>query len=119
MAALEKHYSVAEIATLWNLSEDSIRNIFRDEPGVLKIGSSFKRKKRGYVVLRVPESILQKVHESLRKAVPRAFTQAGEPAAQRTECTSVCESSDEKLAQEQAAMRQRWSVPRNNRRNSV
>jgi len=53
-----------------------------------------------YIVLRVPESILQKVHESLRKAVPRAFTQAAEPTAQRTERTSVCESSDEKLAQE-------------------
>jgi hypothetical protein len=110
MAALEKHYSVAEIATLWNLSEDSIRNIFRDEPGVLKIGSSFKRRKRGYVVLRIPESILQKVHESLRKAEPRAFARVAEPAAQITE--RVCESSDEKLAQEQAAMRQRWSVPR-------
>ena len=119
MAALEKHYSVSEIAILWNLSEDTIRSLFRDEPGVLKIGSSFKRRKRGYVTLRVPESILQKVHESFRKAEPRAFARVAEPATQTTERTIVCESSVEKLTQEQAAMRQRWSVPRNNRRNSV
>jgi len=68
MAALEKHYSVSEVATLWNLSEDTIRNIFRDQPGVLKIGSSFKRRARGYVVLRIPESVVQKTHQSLRKS---------------------------------------------------
>src|SRR5664280_3848433 len=106
MAALEKHYSVAEIATLWNLSEDSIRNIFRDEPGVLKIGSSFKRRKRGYIVLRVPESILQKVHESLRKPEQRALARVAEPATQTTERTIGCGSSAERLSQEQATMRE-------------
>lgn len=64
MAALEKHYSVPEIATLWGLSEDTIRALFRNHPGVLKIASPelVRRKKRGYCVLRVPESVLQKVH---------------------------------------------------------
>jgi len=119
MAALEKHYSVSEIAILWNLSEDTVRSIFRDEPGVLKIGSSFKRRKRGYISLRVPESILQKVHESLRKPEPRAFARVAKPATQTTERAMVCGSSDEQLAQEQAAMRERWSDSRNKRRNSV
>jgi len=67
MSALERHYSVPEISALWSLSEDTIRNIFRDQPGVLKIGSAFKRRKRGYVVLRIPETVVQRVHEGLRK----------------------------------------------------
>ncbi len=69
MAALERHFTVAEVAELWQLSEDTIRKIFRDVPGVLKIGAPESRFKRGYLVLRIPESILQKVHESMRKAV--------------------------------------------------
>lgn len=64
MPALEKHYSVSEIATMWQLSEDTVRKVFRDEPGVLRLGSGETRRKRGYVVLRVPESVLQKVHQT-------------------------------------------------------
>jgi hypothetical protein len=66
MAALEKHFTVTELATLWQLSEDSIRRIFRDHPGVLKLSSPEKRFKRGYCVLRIPESIVQKVHADMR-----------------------------------------------------
>jgi hypothetical protein len=68
MAALEKHYSVSEVASLWNLSEDSIRRIFRDKPGVLKLDSPERLRKRGYCVLRIPESVVQKVHAELRRA---------------------------------------------------
>lgn len=66
MPALEKHYTVAEVAGLWNLSEDTIRKLFRDDPAVLKIGVGEKRFKRGYVVLRIPESIVLRTHEKLR-----------------------------------------------------
>ncbi len=66
MPALEKHYTVAEVAALWNLSEDTIRKIFRDDPAVLKIGVSEKLHKRGYVVLRIPESVVMRTHERLR-----------------------------------------------------
>jgi len=72
MAALERHYTVSEVATLWQLSEDTIRNIFRDVPGVLKLASPEKRFKRGYCVLRIPESILQQVHASMRGKAARA-----------------------------------------------
>jgi len=54
----ERHYSVSEVAGLWNLSRDSVRRIFRCEPGVLVIGDR-------YVTLRIPESVLQRVHRRL------------------------------------------------------
>ena len=67
MAALEKHYSVSEVAKLWSLSEDTIRKLFRDDPAVLKIGEEEKLHKRGYLVLRIPESVLLRTHEKLRR----------------------------------------------------
>jgi hypothetical protein len=35
--ALEKHYSVPELAKIWFLSENTVRRIFLEEPGVLKL----------------------------------------------------------------------------------
>jgi len=67
--ALERHFTVAEVAALWNLSDDTIRNLFRDMPGVVKLGSHERRHKRGYLSLRIPESVVQKVHAELRGKV--------------------------------------------------
>jgi hypothetical protein len=69
MSAIEKHYSVQELAEIWNLSDDTIRRLFRDEPGVIRINATHGRQKRRYVVLRLPESVVMRVHERLRKQV--------------------------------------------------
>ena len=34
----ERHYAVIEVAEMWNLSPDKVREIFEREPGVLVIG---------------------------------------------------------------------------------
>jgi hypothetical protein len=66
MSALERHFSVNEVAALWNVSDDTVRRLFRDEPGVLRIANPYSRLRRGYEVLRMPESVVVKVHEKLR-----------------------------------------------------
>jgi hypothetical protein len=66
MGALEKHYTVTEIAELWHFSPDTVRALFRNRPGVLKIGTGETLHKRAYISLRIPESILQQVHAELR-----------------------------------------------------
>ena len=66
--AFERHYSVGEVAELWGLSERTIRRIFGNEPGVFKWESVETRFKRGYTTLRIPESVVQRVHRKLRKA---------------------------------------------------
>jgi hypothetical protein len=60
--AVERHFTVAEVAALWNLSQDVVRDIFRHEEGVLAIGTVNPRGIRGYVTLRIPESVLERVH---------------------------------------------------------
>jgi predicted transcriptional regulator len=67
--ALEKHYSIIEIAELWGISDTTVRKIFTDEPGVLAWGTEERvgrHKKRGYRSIRVPESIMVRVHQRLR-----------------------------------------------------
>jgi hypothetical protein len=64
----EKHYSVAELAQLWALSEKTIRRMFENEPGVLRWGSQETRFKRAYTTLRIPETVVLRVHRQLRIA---------------------------------------------------
>lgn len=73
MSALERHYTPKEIAELWQLSEDTVRKLFRDTPGVLKITQPARRFKRAYVSLRIPESVVQKRHAELHEVVRMAM----------------------------------------------
>ena len=57
---LEPHFSPGEIAERLNLSEQTIVRMFQDQEGVLKLRRGLGRK-RDYVTLRIPESVLKKV----------------------------------------------------------
>lgn len=65
--ALEKHYSVGEIAKSWGLSGNTIRRMFENEPGVIEWGTAESRFSRGYRTLRIPESVMLRVHQRLQK----------------------------------------------------
>jgi len=66
--ALEKHYSVPEVAELWHVSEKTVRRLFEHEGGVLQWGSPETLRKRGYQNLRIPESVLIRVHQRRARA---------------------------------------------------
>jgi hypothetical protein len=57
----ERHYTVGEIAEMLNLSEDAVRRLFCNEPGVLSFGKPRLGSKRRYTTLRIPESVLDRV----------------------------------------------------------
>ena len=60
---LERHYSPQDLALLWGLDVSTVRRMFQDEPGVLKIGRSNRRDgKRDYTTLRIPESVVRRVY---------------------------------------------------------
>jgi hypothetical protein len=61
----ERHYAVAEIATLWNLSTDKVRELFEQEPGVLVIGDRNPRGKRRYRTLRIPQTVVDRAYRRL------------------------------------------------------
>jgi hypothetical protein len=62
--AFGRHFTVAELAEIWRLDETTIRRVFQDVPGVLRIGRSKRRDgKRDYVTLRIPEGVALRVYE--------------------------------------------------------
>lgn len=60
----ELHYTVAEIASLWGMSSDTVRRLFIREPGVLVIQHP-RRRTRPYKTLRIPESVMRRVYARL------------------------------------------------------
>jgi transcriptional regulator GlxA family with amidase domain len=65
-ASMERHYSVAEIAERWSLSEDTVRRLFEHEPGVLVIEPPRGRmsRRRRYRTLRIPAAVVDRVHRT-------------------------------------------------------
>ena len=61
--AMEKHFSVAQVAEIWGISVITVRRIFDEEPGVLHIETPRLLNGRKKTTLRIPESVLARVHE--------------------------------------------------------
>ena len=64
--ALEKHFSVQEVAEMWNVSRQTATRMFEGQPGVLSFGSSETKFGRKHVTLRVPASVVARVHREHR-----------------------------------------------------
>lgn len=95
----EKHYQPSELAEMWGLSEDTIRDRFKDEPGVIKVGhSGLGRRKRPYVRMTIPESVAARVHAKLTAP----FT-ASQTRHRSGEWTEVCSSTAQKRKQQDAS----------------
>jgi hypothetical protein len=68
-ALLEQTLTVQDIAEKWKISRDSVRRIFSEEDGVLKIGERTRlvgrKYKRHYITLRIPVSVFLRVQARL------------------------------------------------------
>jgi hypothetical protein len=61
--ALERHFTLAELAAKWHLARSTIRDWFLDEPGVLLVARTGRRKgKRTLTNMRIPQSVAERVH---------------------------------------------------------
>ncbi|MGC1798704.1 MAG: hypothetical protein WA713_21605, partial [Candidatus Acidiferrales bacterium] len=62
----EKHHTPAELGKTWALSVETIRRLFENEPGVLKVqNASGPTGRRQYKTLRIPASIAARVHRRI------------------------------------------------------
>lgn len=57
----EPFYTTAEIAAMIKVHAETVRRIFSDEAGVIKLTSSGKNGKSHRVTLRIPRHVLQRV----------------------------------------------------------
>lgn len=95
----ERHYTIGEIAEMWQLSLDKIRRIFQKEAGVLALGRAQpEHGRRRYVTLRVPEGVLRRVHEQLSTETKIASDMCGVPGTGVPRRVDTCHSlaQDEK-----------------------
>ena len=76
----ERHYTVGELAAMWNLSTEFVRQIVQCEPGVTEWVRQQPGRRR-YRVLRVPQSVVERVY---RRALDKARTQCEKAARCRT-----------------------------------
>lgn len=66
--AFERHYLPREIAELWGFDESTVRRLFQDEPGVLRIGKQENTNgRRGYVSIRIPASVAERMYRELSR----------------------------------------------------
>jgi hypothetical protein len=49
---------------MWNVSVETVRRLFQNEPGVLVLGGHASGRKRRYTTLRIPQSVLERVHNT-------------------------------------------------------
>jgi hypothetical protein len=61
-------FTVAQIASMWQLSTDTIQRMFEEEPGVIPLGNKNPRGKRKRITLRIPREVMERVKK--RKANP-------------------------------------------------
>ncbi len=57
-------FTVAQIASMWQLSTDTIQRLFEDEPGVVVLGNKNPRGKRKRVTLRIPRAVMERVKKN-------------------------------------------------------
>ena len=57
----QETFTVAQIASLWQLSTDTIQRWFEDEPGVVTSGNKNPRGKRKRITLRIPRAVMERV----------------------------------------------------------
>jgi hypothetical protein len=64
----EQHFTPAELAKAWRVDVTTIRRMFIDVPGVLKLGRlTAGRGKRSYVTLRIPRDVAERFYQQLTR----------------------------------------------------
>jgi hypothetical protein len=64
--AAERHYTTREVATMWHLNITTVRRLFEDAPGVVVLQAPAGNGKRAYRTLRIPQSVLDRLHKRLQ-----------------------------------------------------
>ena len=64
--ALERHYTIGELSKRWHSDYKTVRRMFEGEPGVLTWGPGERCHKRSHISMRIPESVVIRVHRKYR-----------------------------------------------------
>lgn len=69
----EQHFTPEELAPLWGVHANTIRNLFAREADVIRIGrredEPGRKGRRKYVSMKIPQTVVERVHKKLT-AIP-------------------------------------------------
>jgi len=74
----EKHFTPQQIAALWGRSDEFIRKLFQDEPGVQNVDRPERMHKRGYATIRIPQTVMVRVGLRLQNGLRKRVRPAAE-----------------------------------------
>ena len=68
----QQHYTVKALAQKWALSPKTVRRLFKNEPGVVCLGTTSSRRDhkrivRRYATLTIPELVVARVYARITK----------------------------------------------------
>lgn len=69
MACSEQHNTPSQLAELWGWSTATIRALFENEPGVIRLIRPATRSKRVYNSMRIPLSVQKRVYERITRKI--------------------------------------------------
>jgi hypothetical protein len=73
----ERHFTIRELSRMWRFSEEFVRQIVKDEPGVTEWVRQQPGRRR-YRVLRVPQSVAERLYnKALGKAEEESRQRSG------------------------------------------
>jgi hypothetical protein len=61
-STFERHFSIHDLSALWNLSRETIRQLIKNEPGILRVQLGRRKTMTRYSI---PESVARRVHTKL------------------------------------------------------
>lgn len=71
-----RHYTVGELAAMWQLGPDVIRRLFENEPDILILSNGQSHRRRLYRTFRIPARTVQRVYERLANGNGRRYNPA-------------------------------------------
>jgi len=69
-APTERHYTAGEVAEMWYFNIETVRRFFENEPGVVMLQAPASQGKQPYRTIRIPQTVLDRVHRWLQVAEP-------------------------------------------------
>lgn len=78
----ERHFTVRELSKMWRLSEEFVRQIVKDEPGVTEWVRQQPGRRR-YRVLRIPQSVAERLYHRAQARAAEAQPDPRLPEAQQ------------------------------------
>jgi len=58
---IEKYYTINELCEILKMSFERVRQLVRNEPGVLRFAPECPGKRRTRIMYRIPESVVQRI----------------------------------------------------------